>query len=119
MCDQGDAHGSTLCKLGTEKTREIHLFTTWPPTGQALHPRVEPNRLAEAPGDVILGARILGLREDRLRVVVLDEHARALSLAALADVEERGHVRDTRGLLHVVRDDDARVVVLELVHQVL
>src|SRR5215467_13538452 len=106
MCDQGDAHGSTLCKLGTEKTREIHLFTTWPPSGQALHPSCfDDSALAEAAGDVVLGARILGLREDRLRVVVLDEHARALSLAALADIEEGGHVRDARGLLHVVRHD--------------
>src|SRR5215470_8196961 len=102
MCDQGDAHGSTLCKLGTEKTREIHLFTTWPPSGQALHPLCSRIGLAEAAGDVILGARILGLREDRLRVVVLDEHAGALAFTALADVEERRHVRDAGGLLHVV-----------------
>ena len=35
------------------------------------------------------------------------------------DAEERGHVGDACSLLHVVRDDHDRVVVLELVHQVL
>ena len=35
------------------------------------------------------------------------------------DREERGHVGDAGGLLHVVRDDHDRVVALELVHQVL
>jgi hypothetical protein len=33
--------------------------------------------------------------------------------------EERSHLRDARGLLHVVRDDHERVLALELVHQVL
>ena len=35
------------------------------------------------------------------------------------DAEERRHVGDARGLLHVVRDDHDRVVPLEVVHQVL
>ena len=41
--------------------------------------------------------------------------------AALGSLEreERGHVRDPRRLLHVVRDDHERVLVLQLVHQVL
>ena len=35
------------------------------------------------------------------------------------EAEERGHLGDARGLLHVVRDDHDRVVALQLVHQVL
>ena len=51
-------------------------------------------------------------------VVVLDEHAVALAVLDL-EAEERGHVGDACGLLHVVRDDHDRVVVLQLVHQLL
>ena len=43
-----------------------------------------------------------------MRSVVLDLEA-----------EERRHVGDARGLLHVVGDDHERVVALQLVHQVL
>ena len=40
-------------------------------------------------------------------------------LATAGDAEEGGHVRDPRRLLHVVRDDHDRVLLLQLVHQVL
>ena len=43
----------------------------------------------------------------------------AASVFAQLDAEEGRHVRDARGLLHVVRDDHDRVLVLELVDQVL
>src|SRR3954464_11083704 len=52
--------------------------------------------LAELAGDVLLGARVAGGREDPLRRRVLDE---------LAHEHERGRVRHPRGLLHVVRYD--------------
>ena len=44
---------------------------------------------------------------------------RPVPVLADLDAEERGHVRDARGLLHVVRDDHDRVLALELVDQVL
>ena len=49
----------------------------------------------------------------------LDEDARSLAFATAGDAEEGGHVRDPRRLLHVVRDDHDRVLLLQLVHQVL
>ena len=62
------------------------------------------------PGDVALGALVLGVGEDLVRRPVLDQ---------LAVEHERGRVRDPRGLLHVVRDDHDRVALLELVDQLL
>ena len=50
--------------------------------------------------------------------VVFDEDARAPAFVDL-EAEERRHVGDPRGLLHVVRDDHERVVVLQLVHELL
>src|SRR5436853_2779599 len=74
---------------------------------------------AEAPRDVVLGPRVGRGGEDLLRRVVLDQLAEALTLVAARDREERGHVRDARGLLHVVRDDHERVLALQVVHQLL
>ena len=76
-------------------------------------------RLIEASGDVVLSPLVAGLSEDLLGRVVLDEDPRPLALLAALDAEERGHVGDSRRLLHVVRDDDDRVLLLQLVHQVL
>src|SRR6266516_4649727 len=77
-------------------------------------------QLAEAAGDVVLGALVRGPCEDRGVLVVVDEDAAAL-VAVLADLdaEERGHVCDARRLLHVVRDDHDRVLALQVVEQVL
>src|SRR5437868_214873 len=69
---------------------------------------------AEAAGHVILGPPVGGCGEDLRGRVVLDQLAEPLSLVAARDGEERGHVGDTRGLLHVVRDDDERVLALEV-----
>src|SRR4051812_34162672 len=66
--------------------------------------------LAELPGDVLLRAGVGRVGEDRARLGELDELARE---------HERGLVGHARGLLHVVRDDDDRVVLLELVDQLL
>src|SRR6059058_3234365 len=43
----------------------------------------------------------------------------AANLDQIADVEERGVVRDAAGLLQVMRDDDDGVAALELVAQLL
>src|SRR5919197_5771303 len=57
--------------------------------------------LAEAAGDVVLGAAIGRRGEDLLGRVVLDELAEPLALGAARDREERRHVGDARRLLHV------------------
>ena len=44
---------------------------------------------------------------------------RLLVLLVDLDAEERRHVGDAGGLLHVVRDDDDRVLLLQLDHQIL
>src|SRR6478736_2050575 len=63
---------------------------------------------AKPAGDVVFGALLLGAREDHVRAVVLDQ---------LTQVEKRRKVRNARGLLHVVRDDDDRVRLSKLVNQ--
>src|SRR5580693_702679 len=65
---------------------------------------------AELAGDIFLGSRIAGRGEDLLRLSDLDE---------LAVEHERGAVGDSRGLLHVVRDDHDRHAPLELLDQFL
>ena len=55
----------------------------------------------ETSGDVVLGLLLRGVGEDGFRRVVLDQ---------VAQVHEGGVVRDARGLLHVVGDDQDRVV---------
>src|SRR5437899_5486001 len=62
--------------------------------------------LAELSGDVLLGALVVGRREDLLRRRVLDQ---------LPGEQERRGVGNARRLLHVVRDDHDRVALLELV----
>src|SRR4051794_33320767 len=62
-------------------------------------------RSAELPGDVVLGTGVVRLGEDLLGHVVLDQ---------LAVEHERRGVGHARRLLHVVRDDDDRVALLEL-----
>src|ERR1044071_5800083 len=64
--------------------------------------------LAEAPGDIILSAAILWSREDTGRFPELDE---------LAEIHEGCEIRYARSLLHVVRHDCDRVVVLKFIHQ--
>src|SRR3954454_9953271 len=66
---------------------------------------VSKGALAEAAGDVVLGLLGLRLDEDRVGVAVLDQ---------LPEVHVGGVIRDARRLLHVVRDQHDRVVVLEL-----
>src|SRR5437899_6960710 len=65
---------------------------------------------AEAARDVGLRALVTGGREDLLGDAALDQ---------LAEIHEGREIRDARGLLHVVGDDDDRVVLLELVDQLL
>src|SRR4051812_45953418 len=66
--------------------------------------------LPELSGDVLLGPGVARVTEDRLRRRVLDE---------LAEEHERGRIRHTRGLLHVVGDDHDRVALLEVLDEVL
>src|SRR5690606_25018069 len=61
----------------------------------------------ESAGDVVLGGLLVGVGEDLAGLVEFDEPA---GLAGAGDVEERGAVADAGGLLHVVRDDDDRVL---------
>src|SRR5512138_2440048 len=71
---------------------------------------------AEVAGDVFLGQLLARGLEDLLRRADLDQVPRA---AALRDVdgEERGDVGNALGLLHVVRHDGDRVLLLELEHE--
>src|SRR5689334_17816982 len=71
---------------------------------------------AEAAGDVRLGGFLVRDAEDLLGGVHLDQ---ATWLAGAGEVEERGVLGDSGGLLHVVGHDDDRVLLLELVDQVL
>src|SRR3954453_15210454 len=66
--------------------------------------------LPELARDVLLRAPVVRLGEDLLRLRVLDQ---------LPVEQERRRVGDARGLLHVVRDDDDRDAVLELVDELL
>src|SRR6476661_6317677 len=65
---------------------------------------------SESPGDVRLGALLARAGEQALGVFHLDE---------LAEVEEGRPVRDARGLLQVVRDDDDGQLALQLVDELL
>src|SRR6476661_7381215 len=65
---------------------------------------------SESPGDVRLGTLLARAGEQALSVLHLDE---------LAEVEEGRPVRDARGLLKVVRDDDDRELALQLVDELL
>jgi phosphate transport system protein len=92
--------------------------------GPSADSRDEPGApalgLPHPASDVGLGAGVTGIFEDLPRGAVFDQHARAgIALAVRQHGEEGGAVADPRGLLHVVRDDDDRVPLLELLHQVL
>ena len=74
----------------------------------------------EASGDVVLGALVLRVREDVLGVVELDEQpGPAVVVGVELRGEERRAIGHARRLLHVVRDDDHRVVGLQLLDEVL
>ena len=66
--------------------------------------------LSEPSGDVVFGLVLGGVGEDLLCFVELDQ---------LPQVEERGHVGDSGGLLHVVGDDDHGVLLFQFVDQLL
>src|SRR5579875_1979818 len=65
---------------------------------------------SESPRDVCFGALVSGTREDAIGSVRLDE---------MPEQEERGAIRDTRGLLKIVCDDDDRDLRFQLVQQLL
>ena len=66
--------------------------------------------LSVATRDVILGALVIRIGEHLVRRPFLDEDSQ---------VEHRGALRDARGLLHGMGDDHDRVVLAQLVHQLL
>src|SRR5688500_15850914 len=86
-----------------------------PVSGRVPDPSPAPSPSAESAGDVILGEAVRGPREDVLRRCHLDQVAGAV----VAHGQERGDVAGSSRLLHVVRDDDDRVVLLELAHELL
>src|SRR5262249_53594883 len=70
----------------------------------------EPRDLAEAAGDIVLRASIARRGVHLARGVELDQ---------LAQIHEGGEVGNARRLLHVVGDDHDRVILFELVDQLL
>src|SRR3954468_5101655 len=107
-----DASSTSVCSSASSTRSSCSTTRSRPPRAATSSPRssfwkcwrVSPTS-AELARDVVLRARIGGRREDLVRGVVLD---------ALAREHERRRVRHARGLLHVVRDDDNRVALLEL-----
>src|SRR5262245_24421059 len=65
--------------------------------------------LAKAAGDVVFRQLVAGVREDAIRLAHLDE---------IAEMEVRRALRNARGLLHRVRDDDDGVDRAQLVDEV-
>src|ERR687896_2203906 len=79
--------------------------------------RVVSDTLADLAGDVSLRARVGRVGEDLVGVVELHDAPGAVLLALVElDREEGRHVRHAGGLLHVVRHDHDRVVLLQLQH---
>src|SRR5262249_38272504 len=79
----------------------------------------EPSRIAtrpatgspDPPGDVGLGAGVLGVGEEAVGGGELGDHAGAVAvLARLVEHQAGGQVADPAGLLHVVGDDHDRVL---------
>src|SRR5437773_1001358 len=111
--------------LATPSATKAHSWTTfwsissrsrWNPTLVSSGMCSTSSPSSEAPGDVVLGAAVVGLGEDLGGRTHLDQAPR---LAGPGDVEEGSRVADARRLLHVVGDDDDRVVVLQLADEIL
>src|ERR1700755_2024711 len=118
---------SAVSRLASASTESATCFSARPPISATMRARscrslskalavwsvivfvlsAEP-LLAEAAGDVVLGAAFVRSGEDAGGLTELHQ---------LAEIHEGGEVRDTRRLLHVMRDDGDGVVVLELVDQ--
>src|ERR1043165_4441234 len=81
---------------------------------QVAYPEIlrfaQDDELSETSRDVVFRHLLFRIHEDRIRLRVLDD---------LAEHEERRAVGDARGLLHVVRDDDDRVGLLQIPDQLL
>src|SRR5262245_18590296 len=85
-------------------------FAVWSVIGVMSWACLYRRRSAEAAGDVVLRARIVRRGEDL---------AGRSELHHFAEIHERSIVGDARRLLHVVGDDRDRVVLFELVDQLL
>lgn len=83
-------------------------------TALAVLPRIDPGcnagGLAEPPSDVILGLTEPGPGKNRRGFSHLDKPT---------EIHKGGVIADSRGLLHVVRDDQNRVLPTQSVDQVL
>src|SRR3989441_2786084 len=71
---------------------------------------LRPAALSEPPGDVTFRQRLFGS---------LEELARRADLDDMTQVHEGGRLRDTGGLLHVVRHDDHGIVLFQVKDKVL
>src|SRR3546814_16411968 len=70
--------------------------------------------------DVVLGALILRLLEDLRGRSVFHEHTGTVTGRVIGEGgEEGGPVGDARSLLHVVSDDDDRVLAPQVMHEIL
>src|SRR3970282_2476329 len=83
------------------RARFLHSRAKLPPT---------EDKSAETARDVVLGELVPRIRENIVRVADFDE---------LSQMEVRSALRHERGLLHGMRDDDDRVILLELVDEIL
>src|SRR3954452_7965293 len=118
-----DASSMSWCSNASSVRFSVVTTRSMPPSACVSRPwssslyccrpgiRRSPSGSAEAAAHVVLGLLLARVGEDLLRRVNLDQ---APGPARRLDVEERGHVARPRGLLHVVRDDDDRVLALEL-----
>src|SRR3954451_8793951 len=103
---------STIMRSARPPISATSRVSSWRSVSKAFAVCSEPMSVssAEPAGDVILRAPIGRRREDLAGVVELDQ---------LAEIHEGGLVGDAGRLLHVVSDDRDRVVLGELLDQLL
>src|SRR3954452_23064903 len=103
---------STIMRSAMPPISATRRVSSWRSVSKAFAVCSEPmsRLLAEPAGDVILRAPVGRRREDLAGVVELDQ---------LAEIHEGGLVGDARRLLHVVGDDSDRVILGQLLDQLL
>src|SRR3569833_111058 len=103
---------STIMRSAMPPISATRRVSSWRSVSKAFAVCSEPmsRLLAEPAGDVILRAPVGRRREDLAGIVELDQ---------LAEIHEGGLVGDARRLLHVVGDDRVRVVLGQLLDQLL
>src|SRR5512139_3909331 len=118
---------SVVSRFARASTESATCFSARPPISATMRARscrsvskafmvwsvigvIFQSSLAEAAGDVVLRTPVIRIGENSGRFAEFHE---------LAEIHERGEIGHPRGLLHVVRHDRDRVVVLELVDELL